>query len=64
MSLPQFVNFRVAIASAICRRYISNRAKANLSHFKEVNPKDCLLMLQTKTRRFKDKKEVEVFTHY
>jgi hypothetical protein len=47
---------------SISRRLSSNRAKASLKLFKEVNPNDCKLMLQTKTKRFKEKKEVQVKT--
>jgi len=42
------------------RRLSSNHAKASLKLFKKVNPNDCKLMLQTKTKRFKDKKQGQV----
>ena len=62
MSVAKSLNTRASLVLSMCRRLSSNRAKASLKLFKEVNPNDCKLMLQTKTRRFKDKKEVQVKT--
>ena len=50
-----------SLVLSMSRRLSSNHAKASLKLFKEVNPSDCKLMLQTKTKRFKDKKEVQVY---
>ena len=60
MSVTKSLNIRASLVLSMSRRLSSNRAKASLTLFKEVNPKDCKLMLQTKTKRFKDKKEVQV----
>ena len=62
MSVAKSLNTRASLVLSMSRRLSSNRAKASLKLFKEVNPNDCKLMLQTKTRRFKDKKEVQVKT--
>ena len=62
MSVSKSLNIRASLVLSMNRRLSSNRAKASLKLFKEVNPNDCKLMLQTKTRRFKDKKEVQVKT--
>ena len=62
MSVSKSLKVQVSLVLSISRRLSSNRAKASLKLFKEVNPNDCKLMLQTKTRRFKDKKEVQVKT--
>ena len=62
MSVSKSLNIRASLVLSMSRRLSSNRAKASLKLFKEVNPNDCKLMLQTKTRRFKDKKEVQVKT--
>ena len=62
MSVSKSLNIRASVVCSMSRRLSSNRAKASLKLFKEVNPNDCKLMLQTKTRRFKDKKEVQVKT--
>ena len=62
MSVSKSLNIRASLVLSMSRRLSTNRAKASLKLFKEVNPNDCKLMLQTKTRRFKDKKEVQVKT--
>ena len=62
MSVSKSLKVQVSLVLSISRGLSSNRAKASLKLFKEVNPNDCKLMLQTKTRRFKDKKEVQVKT--
>ena len=60
MSVSKSLNIRASLVLSMSRRLSTNRAKASLKLFKEVNPNDCKLMLQTKTKRFKDKKEVQV----
>ena len=62
MSVSKSLNIRASLVLSMSRRLSTNRAKASLKLFKEVNPNDCKLMLQTKTKRFKDKKEVQVKT--
>ena len=62
MSVSKSLNIRASLVLSTSRRLSTNRAKASLKLFKEVNPNDCKLMLQTKTKRFKDKKEVQVKT--
>ena len=63
MSVAKSLNInRASFVLLISRRLSSNRAKASLALFKEVNPNDCKLMLQTKTKRWKNKKEVQVKT--